>query len=385
MVPNNGNINGMGPMLRSDGVAFRVWAPHARKVSLVGTFNAWNSSHHVMEREGNGYWYAKVPEATKGHEYRYLLTTPAGKLWRIDPYARQVTDSNGNAVVHDPDFDWEGDNFRMPPWNELVVYEMHVGTFHVPHNCGDQPGTFATAAARLKHLAELGVNAIELMPVAEFEGGRSWGYNPSCLFAVETAYGGSRAFKAFVKECRQHGIAVILDVVYNHLGPNSLDLWRFDGWHHNDLGGIYFYNDGRARTPWGHTRPDYGRPEVRRFLRDNALMWLEEYHVDGLRCDSTFYNPLDQRVRAPGHPRRVGVHARTEPRDPRALPRPDYHRRGSPAQPAAYPRQSPGRCRLREPVGRSTGLRAPGGRGRPLRRVPAPSPREGRAMLAVQP
>ena len=196
MVPNNGTINGMGPIPKSDGVAFRVWAPHARKVALVGTFNAWNSSRHEMEREGNGHWYAKVPEAAKGHEYRYLLTTPAGKLWRIDPYARQVTDSNGNAVVHDPDFDWEGDNFRMPPWNELVVYEMHVGTFHVPHNRGDQPGTFETATGRLKHLVELGVNAIELMPVAEFEGSRSWGYNPSCLFAVETAYGGSRAFKA---------------------------------------------------------------------------------------------------------------------------------------------------------------------------------------------
>ena len=178
IVPNNGTINGMGPIPKSDGVAFRVWAPHARKVALVGTFNAWNSSRHEMEREGNGHWYAKVPEAAKGHEYRYLLTTPAGKLWRIDPYARQVTDSNGSAVVHDPDFDWEGDNFRMPPWNELVVYEMHVGTFHVPHNRGDQPGTFETATGRLKHLVELGVNAIELMPVAEFEGSRSWGYNP---------------------------------------------------------------------------------------------------------------------------------------------------------------------------------------------------------------
>jgi 1,4-alpha-glucan branching enzyme len=165
---------------------------------------------------------------------------------------------------------------------------MHLGTFNAPHG-GDQVGNFATAAARLPYLAELGVNAIELMPVAEFEGSRSWGYNPAHLFSVETAYGGSRAFKAFVRECHRYGIAVILDVVYNHLGPNHLDLWRFDGWHTNGLGGIYFYNDGRARTPWGHTRPDYGRPEVRRFLRDNALMWLEEYHVDGLRCDATNY------------------------------------------------------------------------------------------------
>ncbi|HKI30916.1 MAG TPA: alpha-amylase family glycosyl hydrolase [Gemmataceae bacterium] len=288
MNPDNGKVDGMGAIPRPDGVAFRVWAPNARQVALVGTFNAWDSSRHVMEHEGNGCWYAKVPEAAAGHEYRYLLTTSAGNIWRMDPYARQVTDSNGNAVVPDPVFDWEGDRFRMPPWNELVVYEMHLGTFHARHG-GDQVGTFATAAARLKYLAELGINAIELMPIAEFEGSRSWGYNPAHLFAVETTYGGSRAFKAFVKECHAHGIAVILDVVYNHLGPNHLDLWRFDGWSNNGLGGIYFYNDGRARTPWGHTRPDYGRPEVRRFLRDNALMWLDEYHVDGLRCDATNY------------------------------------------------------------------------------------------------
>jgi 1,4-alpha-glucan branching enzyme len=289
MSDHNCRVDGMGPIPREDGVAFRVWAPNARRVALVGTFNSWDSNRHLMEREGNGCWYAKVPEAAKGHEYRYLLSTPAGNLWRMDPYARQVTDSNGNAVVHDPEFDWEGDTFRMPPWNELVIYEMHVGTFQVPHDRGDQPGTFTTALARLKHLAELGVNAIELMPIAEFEGGRSWGYNPAHPFAVETAYGGPRAFKAFVRECHKHGIAVLLDVVYNHFGPNHLDLWRFDGWHSDGLGGIYFYNDNRARTPWGHTRPDYGRPEVRRYLRDNALMWLEEYHVDGLRCDATNY------------------------------------------------------------------------------------------------
>src|SRR5438477_6385328 len=182
MVSNNGRVDGTGAIPRPDGVTFRVWAPNARRVSLVGTFNAWDTDRHVMEREGDGYWYARVPEAAKGHEYRYLLSTPAGNLWRMDPYARQVTDSNGNAVVHDPDFDWEGDHFRTPPWNELVVYEMHVGTFHVPPDRRDQPGTFATAAAKLDYLAELGVNAVELMPVAEFEGGRSWGYNPSCPF-----------------------------------------------------------------------------------------------------------------------------------------------------------------------------------------------------------
>jgi 1,4-alpha-glucan branching enzyme len=221
MILTKEKFDGLGPIHRPDGMAFRLWAPNARKVSLVGTFNHWDASRHVMQCEGNGYWFARAPEAATGHEYRYLLSTPAGNLWRMDPYARQVTDSNGNAVVHDPDFDWQGDAFRLPPWNELVLYEMHVGTFHVPHDRRDQPGTFASAVARLGHLAELGVNAVELMPVAEFEGSRSWGYNPSCLFAVETAYGGANAFKAFVKECHRHKIAVILDVVYNHMGPTT--------------------------------------------------------------------------------------------------------------------------------------------------------------------
>jgi 1,4-alpha-glucan branching enzyme len=239
-----------------------------------------------MQRDANGYWHTTIPEARAGHEYRFLLTTPAGELWRTDPYARQVTESRGNAVVCDTAFDWQGDDFHLPSWNELVLYEMHIGTFHVPPG-QRKPGTFATASARLDHLARLGVNAIELMPIAEFEGGYSWGYNPAHPFAVEVAYGGPRAFKTFVQECHRRGIGVILDVVYNHLGPNALDLWCFDGWQRNGLGGIYFYNDDRARTPWGHTRPDYGRPEVRQFLRDNALMWLEEYHVDGLRVDST--------------------------------------------------------------------------------------------------
>ncbi len=125
------------------------------------------------------------------------------------------------------------------------------------------------------------------MPVAQFAGERSWGYNPAHMFSIETAYGGSLAFKRFVKQAHQQGMAVILDVVYNHLGPSDLDLWQFDGWSENNRGGIYFYNDDRAHTLWGGTRPDYGRGEVRQFIRDNVFMWLEEYHVDGLRYDCT--------------------------------------------------------------------------------------------------
>lgn len=175
--------------------------------------------------------------------------------------------------------------YQTPYWNEAVIYEMHVGTFHdLP---GGGPGTFASAIAKLDYLKDLGVNAVKVMPIAEFPGDFSWGYNPSHPFAVESAYGGPKGFKEFVKQAHARGIAVILDVVYNHWGPSDLDLWRFDGWSENGKGGIYFYNDGRSKTPWGDTRPDYGRGEVRVYVRDNAMMWLDEYRVDGLRWDST--------------------------------------------------------------------------------------------------
>ena len=207
---------------------------------------------------------------------------------RIDPYAREVTSSVGNAIVHDPSFDWAGDDFQLAPWNELVVYELHVGTFN-DENDDNMPGKFTAVSTRLGHLKKLGVNAIQIMPIAEFAGERSWGYNPSHIFSVETDYGGPLGFKRFIKRTHEHGIAVILDVVYNHLGPSDLDLWQFDGWSENGRGGIYFYNDERARTPWGDTRPDYGRGEVRQYILDNASMWLDEYHVDGLRFDGTVY------------------------------------------------------------------------------------------------
>jgi len=183
--------------------------------------------------------------------------------------------------------DREGDDFHLPAVNELVIYEMHLGTFHDKED--GKSDKFEEALQKLDHLQRLGVNAIELMPLAEFAGELSWGYNPACVFAVETAYGGPAGFKRFVKAVHRSGLGVILDVVYNHFGPGDLDLWQFDGWSENGLGGIYFYNDWHAETPWGSNRPDYGRKELRQFIRDNALMWLEEYHVDGLRLDMTLF------------------------------------------------------------------------------------------------
>jgi 1,4-alpha-glucan branching enzyme len=276
---------GMGTILIQGGVAFRVWAPFASEVFVAGTFNQWSSTANPFASEGNGYWSVEVPGAKIGDEYQFVIRNGAPSLiWHKNPYASQVANSSGNAIIHDPNFDWMGDNFTMPPWNELVIYEMHVGTFNdVP---GHGPGTFNEIVPKLPYLRDLGINAIEIMPVAEFPMDYSWGYNPSQPFSVESAIGGPQGLYQFVKAAHAHGIAVILDVVYNHVGPGDLDLWRFDGWSDGDHnGGIYFYDDKRRHTPWG-PRPDYGRGEVRQYFRDNALFWLNKYRLDGLRFDA---------------------------------------------------------------------------------------------------
>jgi 1,4-alpha-glucan branching enzyme len=283
---------GMGAIPHAKGVTFRVWAPHAEKVYVSGTFNDWSKTSTPLTSEKNGYWSIDVQGAKAGDEYKYVLHAPPDwnlpPLSRIDPYARKVTNAAGNGIIYDPDaFDWGDDTFNIASWNELVIYEMHIGTFHVKEE--GHPGTLDSAIEKFPYLKGLGINAIEVMPIMEFAGDFSWGYNPAHPFAVESIYGGPDAFKRFVKAAHEQGIAVIVDVVYNHFGPGDLDLWQFDGWSENEKGGIYFYNDHRSQTPWGETRPDYGRGEVRQYLCDNALMWFEDYHADGLRWDAISY------------------------------------------------------------------------------------------------
>ena len=281
---------GMGAILTDDGTSFRVWAPHADAVFVTGAFDDWAGDRTRLKPDGDGTsgtWSARVPGVGPGTEYRYTIRTKDGYLSRMDPYARQVTNSVGNSIVYDPAaFDWGDDDFQMPSWDDLVIYEMHIGTFG---GSADAMGTFDSARRRLRYLEHLGVSAVQVMPPLEFAGDVSWGYNPAHLFAIESAYGGPDAFKAFVREAHARGIAVIVDVVFNHLGPSDLDLWRFDGWAEGDGGGIYFYNDIRGVTLWGATRPDYGRGEVRTFLRDSAMTWLDEFRCDGLRFDSTVH------------------------------------------------------------------------------------------------
>jgi 1,4-alpha-glucan branching enzyme len=166
-----------------------------------------------------------------------------------------------------------------------VIYELHVASFYRPTT---KPANFIAIIKKLDYLVSLGINAIEILPVSGFPDDFSLGYDPTFPFDIESSYGGPHEFKDFVKAAHKKGIAIIMDIVLNHFGGNDLitSLYRFDGWSENGKCGMYFYNDWRSVTGFGD-RPDYGRPEVRAYLMDNVKMWLEEYHLDGLRFDST--------------------------------------------------------------------------------------------------
>ena len=278
---------GLGSMPYADtlgtGVTFRTWAPNATSVGVKGQFSGWATL--PMTREGStAYWSRDVAGASVGQEYKYVIN---GNLDRRDPRGRRVTNSAGNSIIYNPNaFDWGGVNAINPWLNDLVIYEMHVGSF----NAEDWlPSSFDEAIEKLDHIEALGVTAVQVMPISEYAGDRSWGYNPADIYAVESSLGGPDAFKRFVKACHQRGIAVLVDVVHNHYGPSDLSMWQFDGWSQNGKGGIYFYNDvQKASTMWGDTRPDFGRPEVRSFINDHIQMLMEECRVDGLRWDSVF-------------------------------------------------------------------------------------------------
>jgi 1,4-alpha-glucan branching enzyme len=278
----------LGAIPHDGGTLFRVWAPNAANVFVTGDFNAWSATADPLVAEGtSGVWSADVAGALPGQEYKYVIQRPGGAtLVKADPRASAMTNSVGNSVITDPDaFAWTASGYHTPAWNEAVVYEMHVGTFN--DEPGGEPGTWLSAAAKLDHLAALGVNMLEVLPPAEFPGSFSWGYNPAFPFAPESAYGSPEDMKYFVDEAHRRGMGVVIDVVHNHWGPDDLAMWCFDGeCYGSGNGGEYFYTDWRRESGWG-PRPDYGRPEVRDYVVDNALMWLNEFHADGLRWDST--------------------------------------------------------------------------------------------------
>ena len=276
------------------GTTFRVWAPHATGVNVWGQFNSFSTTATPLYSEGNGNWSADVPSAVNGNQYKYYITTATNSFFKQDPRSRRQASSVGNCLIYNTtNFNWAGDNFTAPALNDTVVYELHCGSFYAP--TGGTAGTFYNATNKLAYLKQLGVSAIEVMPVSEFAGDFSWGYNPADLFGVESAYGGPDAFKTFVKTAHQLGLAVLLDVVHNHYGPSDLDLWQFDGWYSaiggTNYGGIYFYQTacGAVVGYYGSTRPDYDTPQVAQFIKDNMTEWLDEFHVDGFRWDAPGY------------------------------------------------------------------------------------------------
>jgi maltooligosyltrehalose trehalohydrolase len=244
--------------------AFAVWAPSAGTVELV-----LDDATVPMRRDDTGWWRATTEGASAGTRYGYRLD---GGPVRPDPRSASQPDGvDGlSAVVDHAAFRWTDDRWRGLSLRGAVLYELHVGTFSAA-------GTFDGVTEHLPHLVELGVDAIELMPVAEFSGDHGWGYDGVDLFAPHHAYGGPDGLKRLVDACHGHGLGVVLDVVYNHLGPAGNYLAEF---------GPYFST--RHRTNWGDAVnfDGPGAHEVRRFVLDNAVTWLRDYHVDGLRLDA---------------------------------------------------------------------------------------------------
>jgi maltooligosyltrehalose trehalohydrolase len=239
---------------------FRVWAPRPERVALD-----LDGRRLPMERAEGGWWAATVDDAGPGTRYAYVLD---GGEPRADPRSPFQPDGVfGPSCLVDHAFDWTDDGWEGFDLPTAVLYELHVGTF------GPEP-TFDGVIERLDHLVDLGVAAVEVMPVAEFPGTRGWGYDGVHLFAPHHAYGGPDGLKRLVDACHARGLGVVLDVVYNHLGPAGNHLAEF---------GPYFTD--RFETPWGEA-VNFAEHEVRRFVIDNALLWLRDYHVDALRLDA---------------------------------------------------------------------------------------------------
>jgi len=276
---------------RDGATKFTVWAPRAEEVSLHIVAPA--DQLVPMRRDPRGYWDVTVNDAGPGTRYYYRLN---GETDRPDPASHcQPEGVHGSSEVVDHSrFNWRDEEFSPPPLAEYIIYELHIGTF-------TEEGTFEAAATHLQELAELGVNAVEIMPVAAFPGERNWGYDGVYPFAVQSSYGGVHGLKHFVDACHRAGMAVILDVVYNHFGPEGNYAAEF---------GPYF--TGKYNTPWGKAVnfDDAESDEVREYFTANALHWIDRFHVDALRLDAVhaifdmsavpFLRTLSERVEAYG-------------------------------------------------------------------------------------
>nr|WP_290226699.1 malto-oligosyltrehalose trehalohydrolase [Trichocoleus desertorum] len=245
---------------------FIVWAPTATTVSLQ--LLSPKQQQMAMEQQEGGYWRIMASDVQPGTLYQYQVGDTEA---RPDPASNlQPQGVHGPSEVVDHQFNWSDSNWNGISLETMILYELHVGTF-------TQEGTFEAAIARLADLKDLGINAIEIMPVAQFPGDRNWGYDGVYPFAVQDSYGGPEGLRKLVNACHQQGLAVVLDVVYNHFGPEG---------NYSSCFGPYFTDT--YRTPWGSAInfDDTYSPGVRNYFIENTLYWLRDYHIDALRLDA---------------------------------------------------------------------------------------------------
>jgi maltooligosyltrehalose trehalohydrolase len=303
--------NPVGARISPGGARFRVWAPNHKAVSVQ-----LNGSGHALADEGNGFFSATVPQAREDTLYSFLID---GQGPFADPASRfQPEGPHGPSQIIDPDrFQWTDSNWRGIPLHGQVIYEMHIGTF-------TPEGTWRAAMLQLEELADLGVTVLEVMPVADFAGSFGWGYDGVNLFAPTRNYGSPDDFRAFVNTAHARGLAVILDVVYNHVGPdgNFLSMFAED----------YFAK--KYKTPWGQAINFDGENSgpVREFYTSNAAYWIKEFHLDGLRLDSTqdiydssedhILSAITRAARAAAGDRTIQIVAENDTQDVRLIRRP---------------------------------------------------------------
>ncbi len=249
-----------GPLITSEGVKFRLWAPGARQVDLL------LDRPIAMTREDGGWYTAHVPDAAAGTQYKFRIDD---ELDVPDPAsAFQPGDVFGpSEVISHGAYPWRAVDWRGRPWHEAVILEAHVGAFTAE-------GTFRAIIDKLDHLVETGITVLELMPLTDFAGNRNWGYDGVLWYAPDATYGRPEQLKALVDAAHQRGLMVLLDVVYNHFGPEGNFLARYVP---------AFFSD--TQTPWG-SAIDFRRPEVRAFAIESAITWLRDYRFDGLRLDA---------------------------------------------------------------------------------------------------
>ena len=273
-----------------DGYVFRVWAPHARAVSLVGDFNGWDSRALPMVRLENGVWECRTAAVGEYDLYKFFVVRSDGSgVMKSDPYAYHYETRPGNAsrVYTLPDYPWQDAAWQKQKATHAVydipvnIYEVHAGSWR--QYADGNPFSYTKLADELiPYVCAMGYTHIEFMPVMEYPYDGSWGYQVTGYYAPTSRYGTPYDLMAFVDRCHQNGIGVIMDWVPGHFPKDECGLYRFDG------EACYEYADSRKgeHKEWGTCVFDYGRPEVRSFLISNALYWLETYHFDGIRVDA---------------------------------------------------------------------------------------------------